>query len=115
MDIPFYENHSYNLHNILALFLGCSDNRDIEGNYSFCKNGVYLETYFKKDSIRIASDNRWVRLSKWREIKIKDDTLHFVTFGEWSDSSKAGIKYVGNKIELHFLKSKNNLTLETDR
>lgn len=55
--------------------------------------------------MRVASDNDWVRLSEWRKINIINDTLFFDTFGEWKNSAKAKIKYIGrNKVELKFPK-----------
>ncbi|WP_106793863.1 hypothetical protein [Aquimarina sp. Aq78] len=97
---------------ILGTFFGCQNDQNIQGNYSVCENGEYTEVYFKKDSMRIAADNDWVKLSKWRKIEIKNDTLYFETFGEWRDSLKAEIKYAGmNTIELRILKSGENLNL----
>lgn len=56
--------------------------------------------------MRIASENELVKLSDWKKIEIKNDTLHFETFGEWKDDLKAKIKYVGmNKTELRILES----------
>ena len=97
---------------ILTLF-SCQNNQTLDGNYSICHNEEYTEIYFEKDSMRIASDNEWIKLSEWRKIEIKNNTLNFMTFGEWKDSSKAKIKYVGNnKIELQFLKNDEKLDLE---
>ncbi|MET2984120.1 hypothetical protein [Aureibaculum conchae] len=64
--------------------------------------------------MRVASDNDWIKLSEWKKFKIKDDTLYFETFGEWSNRSKAKIEYVGNnKVQLHFPKPKEIIHLET--
>lgn len=83
--------------------LGCQNTQDLDGYYSHCDNGYYSEVYFKKDSMRVAADNDWVKLSEWRKIKIVNDTLFFETFGEWRDSTKAKIKYMGrDKIQLSF-------------
>jgi hypothetical protein len=98
---------------ILAMLFSCNKKRSLDGNYSVCKNGKYMEIYFKKDSMRMAYDNYWVQLSKWRKIEIKNDTLYFRTFGEWQACSKAKIKYVGiDKIEMCFMESYKNLSLE---
>jgi hypothetical protein len=95
------------------VFFGCYNYRNLDGNYSTCENGEYIEVYFKNDSMRIASDNDWIKLSEWRKIEIKSDTLYFETFGEWKDSLKAEIKYVGvNRTELHILASDIILDLE---
>jgi len=98
---------------IFTIFLGCQNDQDIEGNYSICHKGEYVEVYFKKDSIRFASDDEWIKLSDWRKNEIKKDTLHFETFGEWRDSLKAVIKFVGvNGIKMRNLTSGENLYLE---
>lgn len=98
---------------ILTTVFSCQNNRNIEGNYSICHKGYYREIYFKKDSIRAASDNEWIKLSKWRKIKLENDILHFETFGEWRDSSKVKIEFTGkNNIELKNLKSGETLYLE---
>ena len=97
---------------ILGILFSCSKNKEIDGNYFFCRNGGYVEVYFKKDSMRIASENPRIKLSEWRKINIINDTLYFETFGEMSYTSKAGIKYIGkDKIELHFMKIENHLDL----
>ncbi len=76
-------------------------------------SGEYSEVYFKQDSMRVASESEWVKLSEWRKIEIVKDTLYFETFGEWRDNSKAEIKYVGlNKIELRILETDNKLELK---
>ncbi len=103
----------WNIILILALFFGCQNNQNLDGNYSICHNEEYTEIYFKKDSMRIAADNEWIKLSEWRKIEIKNDTLHYKAFGEWKDYSKAEIKHIGkNKIEIHFLKNGENLGLK---
>ncbi len=95
-----------------GVFLGCVNNRNIEGYYSNCRDGEYMEVYFKKDSMRVAADNEWVRLSEWRKIVIENDTLHFETFGEYRESWQAVIEYVGtDKIKLKVLESKNKVNL----
>ena len=64
--------------------------------------------------MRVASENEWVKLSEWRKIEIKNDTLHFETFGEWREKSKAEINYIRkNKIELRILESGETRNLET--
>jgi len=99
---------------ILALFFGCKNDQNLDGNYSMCHNEEYAEVYFKNDSMRIASNNEWVKLSEWRKIEIKNDTLYFESFGEWRDNWKAEIRYVGkNKIELHNLITDVKLDLES--
>ena len=78
-----------------------------------CNNGEYSEVYFKKDSMRVASENEWVKLSEWRKVEIKNDTLYFQSFGEWRDDWKAEIKYIEkNKTELHNLITDVKLDLE---
>lgn len=87
---------------ISVLFLGCQNNRMLEGNYSMCDNGIYLEVYFKQDSMRIASENKRVKLSEWKKIKVENDTLYFETFGEWRLNSKAVIELITeNEIKLY--------------
>lgn len=98
---------------ILGLLFGCTKNRTLSGNYCFCKYGGYVEIYFKGDSMRVASNDEWIKLSKWKKIEIKNDTLYFETFGEWRYSTKAKIKYLENsKVELCFLDSDKNLNLK---
>jgi len=71
-----------------------------------------MEIYFNNNSMRIASDNEWIKLSKWRKIEIKKDTLYFDTFGEWRTLSKAEIKFISiNTIELKLLSNDRILKL----
>jgi len=103
----------WNIILILALALSCKNDRNLNGNYSICNNGEYTEVYFKQDSMRVASENEWVKLSKWRKVEIKNDTLYFESFGEWRDDWKAEIKYTGkNKTELHNLITGIKIDLE---
>ena len=98
---------------IFILFLGCQNTRKLYGNYAACIDGEYTEVYFKKDSMRVASENVRVELSQWRKIEIKNDTLYFETFGEWRDKTKAKIKNVGmDNTELSFLETDAILNLE---
>ena len=98
---------------ILVLFSSCQDRPNLDGNYSMCSNGEYTEVYFKQDSMRVASENEWVKLSKWKKIEIKNDTLHFETYGEWRKKRKAEIIFIGkNKIELRILEFNEILNLE---
>ena len=54
--------------------------------------------------MRVASKSDWVKLSKWKKVEIKNDTLYFESFGEWRDDWKAVIKHIGkNKTEFHNL------------
>ncbi|MBA6316802.1 hypothetical protein [Cellulophaga baltica] len=63
--------------------------------------------------MRVASDNEWVKLSEWRKIEIKNDTLYFETFGEWRGKMKAEINYTGlNNIEMRILKTDEIRNLE---
>ncbi|WP_299438247.1 hypothetical protein [uncultured Aquimarina sp.] len=92
----------WNITLITTLLFGCQNEQKLNGNYSMCNNGEYTEVYFKKDSMRVASENEWVKLSEWRKIEIANDTLYFQSFGEWKDNWKAEIKLIGNnKAELH--------------
>jgi len=94
------------LHIILffSLVYGCKNDRNLNGNYSTCDNGIYLEVYFKNDSMRVASESEWVRLSKWKKVEINNDTLFFETFGEWRQNWIAKINYIGkNRTVLHNL------------
>lgn len=97
---------------MLALFAGCQDQGSLDGNYSMCHNGEYIEVYFKADSIRAASENEWAKLSDWKKITISKDTIFFETFGEWRDSIKARVKYVGkSKIQMQNLNNGETLTM----
>jgi hypothetical protein len=103
----------WNIILILALFSSCKIDRTIDGNYSSCYNGEYSEVYFKQDSMRVASEDEWVKLSEWRKIEIKNDTLYFDSFGEWRDDWKAKIEFNGiNKIELHVIQNNAKHDLE---
>ncbi|WP_074405967.1 hypothetical protein [Aquimarina megaterium] len=103
----------WNIILIITLLFGCQIEQKLDGNYSMCNGGEYSEVYFKKDSMRVASENEWVKLSEWRKIEIKNDTLHFKSFGEWRDDWKAEIKYIGkNKTELHNLTTDVKLNLK---
>ncbi len=91
----------------------CQKKRNLDGNYFTCQNGEYTEVYFKNDSMRIASDNDWIKLSEWRKIDVKYDSLFFTTFGEWKNFSKAKIKYLeGNKIQLWIFETGENIYLK---
>ena len=98
---------------ILALFFSCKNEQSLVGNYSICKNGEYAEVYFKQDSIRIASENEWIKLSEWKKIELKNDTLFFESFGEWRYDYKTEIKYIKkNKAKLHILTTDQIIDLE---
>ncbi|MBU2997101.1 hypothetical protein KO500_11690 [Cellulophaga baltica] len=61
----------------------------------------------------MAADNEWISLTEWRKIELKNDTLYFDTFGEWRESSRAQIKYVGkDKIQLRILETNKTIELE---
>ena len=97
---------------ITSLF-SCQNEQKIDGFYSICSDGEYAEIYFKKDSMRIASQNEWILLSEWRKIEITDDTLYFESFGEWRDDWKAQIRFISkNKTELHNLTNNVKINLE---
>tara|TARA_R110002050_G_scaffold299374_2_gene464760 strand:+ start:368 stop:778 length:411 start_codon:yes stop_codon:yes gene_type:complete len=99
---------------VLILLFSCQNERNLDGNYGICYNGEYAEAYFKKDSMRFASNSEWVKLSEWRKIEIKSDTLHFETFGEWRDSATAKVKFIGShQIELKILETDINLNLKS--
>ncbi|MCK0158952.1 hypothetical protein MWU65_17325 [Cellulophaga sp. F20128] len=103
----------WNIILIITLLFGCQNEQKLDGNYSMCNNGEYTEVYFKKDSMRVASENKWVKLSEWRKFEIKNDTLYFQSFGEWRDDWKAEIIYNGkNKTELHNLITDVKFNLE---
>lgn len=90
---------------ISSIFFGCQNNHKLDGYYSNCNNGEYAEVYFKNDSMRIASENDWIKLSEWRKFDVVNDTLFFEAFGEWRNPTKAKIKFIGrNKIELSYPK-----------
>ena len=89
---------------ILGLAYSCQIENNLSGYYSVCHNGEYMEVYFKQDSMRVASENEWIKLSEWRKIEIKNDTLYFESFGEWRENWKSKIKYINrNKTQLHNL------------
>ncbi len=98
---------------LLSLFVfSCDNDKSIEGNYSVYKYGGYLEIYFKNDSMRVAKNDEWIKLSDWQKIEIKEDTLYFTTYGEWRSPTKAKIsKGENNVIELQFLDNYKNLIL----
>ncbi|MDG5493270.1 hypothetical protein [Psychroserpens sp. SPM9] len=97
---------------ISSLFFGCQTDQNISGNYYSCSMGEYTEVYFKQDSMRVASKSEWVKLTEWRKIDIKNDTLYFESFGEWRDKWKAEISYVGmNKIEMYVIENKDTVIL----
>ncbi len=103
----------WNIILIFNLLLGCHTGNTLDGNYSTCIEGEYIEIYFNKDSMRVASENVWVGLSEWRKIEIINDTLYFETFGEWKDQSSAKIRYLGmNNAELSFLETDGILNLK---
>jgi len=107
------QNIKYLLILILTISFGCQEKQKLDGYYSNCNNGYYSEIYFKKDSMRVASENDRIKLSEWRKINIKNDTLFFEMFGEWKIPSKAKIKYIGReKIELIFLTNTQNSDLK---
>ena len=73
---------------IVGFFFGRKTDQNLIGNYSICKNGKYMEVYFKKDSMRRRQWDSWVKLAEWRRIEMENDTLHLETFGEYRDSLK---------------------------
>lgn len=97
---------------ILVLFISCQSDQNLVGYYKMCLSGDYGEVYFKKDSMRFASDNEWVKLSDWKKIRIENDTLYFETFGEWRNSESAKITFHGgDEIELRILENNVNINL----
>lgn len=103
----------WNITLIIILLFSCKNEHKLDGNYSICNNGEYTEVYFKNDSMRVASENEWVKLSEWRKIEIINDTLYFKSFGDWKDNWKAEIKFIDkNKTELHNLTTDVRLNLE---
>jgi hypothetical protein len=63
--------------------------------------------------MRAAVDNEWTKLSEWRKIEIKNDTLYFTGFGEYRDKLRATIKYIeNNKIEFYNLDTNFKFTIE---
>ncbi|WP_179020592.1 hypothetical protein [Winogradskyella forsetii] len=85
----------------LLTLVGCESERNLNGNYSTCHNGLYAELYIENDSMRSATSMDWI--SNWREYKIKNDTLYHLYFGEWSDSTKAKINFIRKDyIELYY-------------
>jgi len=59
--------------------------------------------------MRAASNTNGNYLSEWRKFNLENDTLYFETFGEWRDSTKVTIKYIGkNTIEMHYHKNIND-------
>lgn len=102
----------YMLVGCLTLVFACKNNNVPNGNYYYCQDDVYSEFYFKKDSMRVASDDEWIRLSEWRSIEVKNDTLYFETFGEWRLSVKAKLNInIFNEIELEFIPNNTFLYL----
>ncbi|WP_459212082.1 hypothetical protein [Aquimarina rhabdastrellae] len=98
---------------IVILFVGCQKNKSLEGNYSTCHKGKYIEIYLKKDAIRIASNDEWIRLSEWRKMEIKNNRIFFDTFGEWKKPTEAEVIYINsNEIELKFINNEGNLKLK---
>ena len=81
---------------VLIFITSCNNTRKLDGNFSICDNSQYLEVYFEKDSVRVASENEAVGLSEWRKIEIINDTLYFESFGEWKMDLKARINYMEN-------------------
>lgn len=97
---------------IIQLLFSCKNESNLNGNYSICFNGEYSEAYFKQDSMRVASESEWIKLSEWRKIEIKGDTINFETFGEWRDNRKAILRYTENSmIEFLILETDEKLKL----
>ena len=97
---------------ILLLSFSCKNERNLNGNYSICFNEEYSETYFKNDSMRVASESEWVRLSEWRKIELNNDTINFETFGEWRDNRSAKINYVeDNIVQMQIIETEEKLNL----
>ncbi len=91
--------------------ISCNNEKKLNGNYySFNKRHEYTEYYFKQDSLRIATENDWVKLSDWKKIIIRDDTLYFETFGEWRELRKAKINYL-KQDKINLLLDKFNDTI----
>ena len=105
------KNQLFKLILIFVLLYGCKNNQNIDGNYYVCENGEYYEVYFRKNLIRVAKDDEWVKLSKWRKMEYHNDTLKFDTFGEWKIPIKAVVKHIGiNTIQMQI---DNNKVIST--
>jgi len=100
---------------ILPIFISCQNKPNLEGNYYSCNDdkGDYFEVYFKKNLIRMASNNEWIKLSKWRKTEFINDTLIFDTFGEIRLPVKAIIKHLGtNGIKMEILRYHETIFLK---
>lgn len=104
-----------NFLNLILLFvlISCKSDNKLDGYYSICLNGEYIEVYFKSNLMRVASDNEKKQLSEWKKIKIKNDTLYFKSFDEWEHDWKVKITYkVDGKTEFHNLNTDMKFYLE---
>jgi hypothetical protein len=88
---------------LIFVTIGCKSERKLNGNYSTCHNGLYAELYIENDSMKSATSMSWI--SNWRKFEIKKDTLYHLYFGEWADSTKAKVNYIGKDgFELYYPK-----------
>lgn len=103
----------WNIILLSTLILGCQSKVILDGNYSVCLNGEYVEVYFKKNLMRVATENESRTLHEWQKIEIKQDTLYFESFDEWKHNWKAKIIRNGkSKTELHNLNTDMKFQLE---
>ncbi len=103
----------WNIILIFTLLFGCQNEQKLNGFYSVCNNGEYTEVYFKRNSMRVASEIEGRKLSEWRKIEIKKDTIYFESFDEWKHNWKVKIISIGtNEAELHNLNTDVKLNLE---
>jgi len=83
---------------VLILVFGCKKDQKLNGYYFLCTNGEYVEVYFKKDSMRVASNSEWIKLTEWVKTETNNDTLYYKLFGE---NFKAKMKHIeSDKIEM---------------
>ena len=81
----------WNIILILIFIFGCQNDQNLNGNYFVSSNGEYTEVYFKRNSMRVASEINGRKLSEWNNIEIIKDTLYIESVDEWKHKWKARI------------------------
>ena len=84
------------MRNIIILFFlpilfSCENKEALEGDFSSCLEGFYIELNISGDSLRISSHKS--HINRWTKFKRNRDTIHFLSAGEWIDSANATFKF----------------------
>lgn len=95
-----------------TVLFSCENKTDLEGDFSSCIEGYYIELNIRGDSLRISSQKN--RINRWTKFKRNADTIHFISAGEWIDSVHATFEFQNNE-NLVVYNYESNFTTDFNR